>query len=70
MPRWTSMPCGLFACSAGIGQSWGAWSLQVTWQMKEHSVEMGGGRVLDGPRTLMGCRGGRRPTFTGKALAH
>lgn len=31
------MPCGLLACSAGIGHTPGAWSLQETWQMKEHT---------------------------------
>lgn len=39
MPRCTSMPWGRLACSAGIGQTRGAWSLQDTWQMKEQTTK-------------------------------
>lgn len=48
MPLCTSIPRGLLACSGGMGQTWGALSLQDTWQMKEHT-KRGSGKERELP---------------------
>lgn len=48
MPLCTSTPSGRLDCSGGMGHTWGALSLQATWQAKEHTGKAqgwgGGGR--------------------------
>lgn len=39
MPRCTSTPRGRLDCSGGMGHTWGALSLQDTWQANEHTGE-------------------------------
>lgn len=57
MPRCTSTPRGRLDCSGGMGHTWGALSLQDTWQANEHTGGGGGKGRPSGAKARRGHSG-------------
>ena len=46
-PWWTSMPMRVCSWPGGIGQTCSACSAQLTWQLKWHTAQQGGGQCIE-----------------------